>query len=332
MKTLRYFIAASALGLIILSSCVPARKYEEMKVKQEECQDELAKVKAECDGATSKIKELEAELEDNKKVLTTLKRDTSLLGNSNRRLRDQYDKMEELNKEIMRKLEYLQGQSEQESSNLSSELEVTKLELQRKEDRLNRLERDLNSLEDELNRKESLLKEREQRVNELEDLLRRQKEALEELRSKVSEALVGFKNKGLTVEERDGKVYVSMEAKLLFPSGSINVDPKGEEAIVQLAEALEGQDDLDIMVEGHTDTDALRSSSHPKDNWELSVLRATSVVKIMLKNSDLDPKSIVAAGRSEYIPVDPNDKAKNRRIEVILQPDLSELFEIINNQ
>ena len=131
--------------------------------------------------------------------------------------------------------------------------------------------------------------------------------------------------------EKDGKVYISMDAKLLFASGSTKVDSEGIKALKELAKVLEDQKDLEILVEGHTDTDKMRSNSHPVDNWELSVLRATSVVKIMLENSKMDPTTVSASGRSQFIPIDAENKAKNRRIEVVLIPELDELFEIINN-
>jgi chemotaxis protein MotB len=123
-----------------------------------------------------------------------------------------------------------------------------------------------------------------------------------------------------------------MEAKLLFASGKTNVNSEGKKAIIDLAKILETQEGIDILVEGHTDSDPMKSSSHPRDNWELSVLRATSVVKIMLANSEMNPTMVSASGRSEFHPVDPEDKAKNRRIEIIITPDLSELFELISGE
>jgi chemotaxis protein MotB len=122
-----------------------------------------------------------------------------------------------------------------------------------------------------------------------------------------------------------------MEAKLLFASGSTAVDPNGRKALVDLAKAIENEVDMEVIVEGHTDTDQLRSTSIPRDNWELSVLRATEVVKIMTTNSNIKPQILSAAGRSEYMPIGA-DKAKNRRIEIILQPDLGELYKLINDQ
>ena len=175
------------------------------------------------------------------------------------------------------------------------------------------------------------LQEREKRLNELEQIIANKDAIVRALKEKVANALLGFRDKGLSVVEKDGKVYVSMDAKLLFASGSTKVDAEGIKALKELAKVLEDQQDLEILVEGHTDTDKMKSNSHPVDNWELSVLRATSVVKIMLENSKMDPTTVSASGRSQYIPIDIKDKAKNRRIEVVLIPKLDELFEIINN-
>jgi len=130
---------------------------------------------------------------------------------------------------------------------------------------------------------------------------------------------------------KNGKIYVSMEAKLLFASGSTTVEPQGKNALIELAKVLESEKELEIIVEGHTDTDKLNSASSPKNNWELSVLRSTSVIDIMLSNSKMVPAQIMAAGRSEFHPVDPANKAKNRRIEVIISPNLSELYDMISN-
>jgi chemotaxis protein MotB len=140
-------------------------------------------------------------------------------------------------------------------------------------------------------------------------------------------------DRGLTVEQRDGKVYVSLEAKLLFASGSTAVEPEGRKALEQLAKAVAGSKDLEIVVEGHTDTDALQSPSHPRNNWELSVLRATEVVGILTKSgAAIDPTRLTAAGRSEYHPVDPANKAKNRRIEIVLAPKLDALYDLIRTE
>jgi chemotaxis protein MotB len=213
--------------------------------------------------------------------------------------------------------------SSAQTAKLQAELEAKTLEVQRKED-------SLRELEAELIEKQRLLSAREARVNELEELIAKKDEAVKSLRQRVAQALLGFEGKGLTVEERNGKVYVSLEAKLLFASGSTRVEAEGQRALVELAKVLESTEDIEIVVEGHTDTDRLSSASHPKNNWELSVLRATSVIDIMLTNSTVRPEILMAAGRSEYHPVDESNKAKNRRIEIIIAPNLDKLFEILN--
>ena len=184
---------------------------------------------------------------------------------------------------------------------------------------------------EELKEKERLLSEREKRVNELEDLLRKKEKGIRELKERVAKALKGFEGQGLTVEQKNGRIYVSLEAKLLFRSGSTAVEDEGIKALIQLGKVLEGEKDLEIIVEGHTDTDKLNSATSPKNNWELSVLRATSVVDILLANSGVTPTQLMAAGRGEFYPVSDTEKAKNRRIEVIISPNLNELYEIISN-
>lgn len=322
-----------------MASCVPARKYEELKAKSANCSDSLSSVSSRHKDLQAQHKELNTVHDRIKKEHDILTRDTTVLGQSYRHLKTQYDHIDKNNRRIQEQLEFLQKQLERESSNLGSELEKKKSELQRKEDELRkltddlkRLEENLKRLENELNEKERLLVSREKRVNELEDMLRKKDEAVNALKEKISGALLSFRDKGLTVEERNGKIYVSMEAKLLFASGSINVEAEGKKALVELAKVLENDKDLEIIVEGHTDTDKMSGTSHPKDNWELSVLRATSVTKIMLDNSKMDSKQISAAGRSEYLPVDPANKAKNRRIEIIIMPNLDELYKIIEKK
>ncbi|MDP4666357.1 MAG: OmpA family protein, partial [Flavobacteriaceae bacterium] len=256
---------------------------------------------------------------------------TTLLGNANRHLRDQYDKINELNDILMNKNTKMLNDMNAENRQLLTDLQTTRQELIEKEDALRALENELNAKEANLDSINNELISREQKVNELQDLLSRQQDAATTLKNKIADALLGFKDKGLTIEQKNGKVYVSLEAKLLFPSGSTVIDAEGKRALIDLANAIEGQSDMEIIVEGHTDTDALRSTSIPRDNWELSVLRATAVVKIMTENSKVSPLILSASGRSEYHPVDPEDKARNRRIEIIISPNLNELFEIIDN-
>jgi chemotaxis protein MotB len=322
MKNSKWITAVLLVVTLYLTSCVPQRKYEELEAKYKQNETELQSLRDSTRRMTDSYKEMASEITRLKKATDALARDTNILGASYRQMREQYDKINRLNDEIMRKLDFLQKGSEMESSKLSAQLEATRLELQRKEEDLKRLERDLNE-------KKAKLEEDQKRIKELEDLMMRQEMASKALKDKVANALLSFKDKGLTVIQKNGKVYVSMEAKLLFASGSYIVDKEGKDALVKLAKILEEQKDIEVLVEGHTDTDKLSSSNVPRDNWELSVLRATAVVRIMLESSKMDPKRITAAGRSEYLPVDPADKSKNRRIEIILIPNLDELYKLI---
>jgi chemotaxis protein MotB len=310
---------------VILVGCVPAKKYNDLLDKEKACSEELAKYKSSSLDYEAKSKTLEARVETMNKEVTALKRDTSDLGNRYRSLQAQYDKATGSSRALEDQLDKIKDRDARELARMQADLEAKIIETQRKEDALMALEK-------ELSNKQRLLEDREARVRELEEIIARKDLAVKELRQKIAQALRGFTDKGLTVEERDGKIYVSLEAKLLFASGSTVVEPEGKSAIVQLSKAIENETDLEIIVEGHTDTDALSSKSHPKDNWELSVLRATSVVNIMTANSKINPMILTAAGRSEYHPVDEFDKAKNRRIEVIIAPNLDELFKIISNQ
>lgn len=304
-------------------SCVPAKKYNDLLEREKQCSDELAKYKADAISNGGKAKEFEAQLKVAKASLEQLVADTSAMGNEYRKLSAKYHKEIKLRDAMEQSYNSLKLRGAKEVAILQKDLEEERINLQAKED-------SLIALAKMLNKKEELLKKREARVNELEEIIRRQEAAVAALKAKIAKALKGFEDKGLTVEERDGKIYVSLEAKLLFASGSTVVEESGKTALVDLAKVLESEKELEIIVEGHTDTDAMRGTTHPKNNWELSVLRATSVIEIMTQNSSIDPTILMAAGRSEFHPVDPNDKAKNRRIEVIISPNLDELFKVIN--
>ncbi len=159
---------------------------------------------------------------------------------------------------------------------------------------------------------------------------------MRELRNKLTVALKGFENNGLSIIEKDGKIYVSMDETLLFASGSWTVNAKGKDALQKLSTVLANNPDIYIMVEGHTDNVPFKGNGQVKDNWDLSVMRATSVTKIILENKSIDPKRITSAGRGEYIPIDASNNSearqKNRRTEIILTPNMDEFMRILNNQ
>jgi chemotaxis protein MotB len=316
-------IGVLLLGVLFFGACVPSKKYNELLEKEQACAEELAKFKSMAIENEGRAKDLEVLKDRLSKEREQLIADTTKLGRDFRSLKAEYDKATELNIILEKKFDENRSLSSAQTAKLQAELEAKTLEVQRKED-------SLRELEAELIEKQRLLSAREARVNELEELIAKKDEAVKSLRQRVAQALLGFEGKGLTVEERNGKVYVSLEAKLLFASGSTRVEAEGQRALVELAKVLESTEDIEIVVEGHTDTDRLSSASHPKNNWELSVLRATSVIDIMLTNSTVRPEILMAAGRSEYHPVDESNKAKNRRIEIIIAPNLDKLFEILN--
>ncbi len=175
--------------------------------------------------------------------------------------------------------------------------------------------------------------EQAKRLKDLQGLIQSQKDVLNKLKKTMADALINFKPDELTVSLKDGKLYVSLQEKLLFKSGSADVDPKGKEALKSLAAVLNTTPNISVMIEGHTDNVPMAKGKFD-DNWALSVGRATSIVRILTKEYKVDSKSIIAAGRSEYFPVDDNatteGKARNRRIEIILTPDLNELFKLLN--
>lgn len=184
-----------------------------------------------------------------------------------------------------------------------------------------------------LSQKMSELDERERTINELQDMINAQTERVQSLLNSVKDALLGFSTDELTIREKDGKVYVAMSDKLLFESGSARVDKRGKEALAKLAEVLNKQTDIDVYIEGHTDSKPINTAQF-KDNWDLSVIRATSVVRILTKDYGVNPLQIQPCGRGEFMPVADNEsadgRAKNRRTEIIMAPKLDKLYQMLN--
>ena len=176
---------------------------------------------------------------------------------------------------------------------------------------------------------------RSQRIAELENIISSKDAAMTKLKNAISKALTNFEGKGLTVEQRDGKVYVSMENKLLFESGSWAVGKNGREAVKQLGSVLAVNPDIAVLIEGHTDNVPYTGTGQLSGNWDLSTKRATAIVEILRENASINPENLTAAGRGEYAPIASNEtadgKAKNRRIEVILTPKLDEISKLLND-
>lgn len=186
----------------------------------------------------------------------------------------------------------------------------------------------------EKSKSEEQIAEQQKRLEQLQNLIEEQRRNREQLRKQISDALVNFKSNELTVAIKNGKVYVSLQENLLFPSGSAVVNPKGKEALGTLAAVLNQNPDINVLIEGHTDSIPMKGKY--SDNWELSVERSTAIVRILTDTYKVEPTRVTASGRSKYEPIDDNStaegRAKNRRTEIILEPKLNELMRLIQSE
>ncbi|MCA8830047.1 OmpA/MotB family protein [Hymenobacter pini] len=211
--------------------------------------------------------------------------------------------------------------------------EALRTSLLSKNQQVNQLNANLSGVQQENSQLSADLRSKEQRIAEMQRILDQKDAAVKALRQKVGDALLGFNAQDLQVNVRNGKVYVSLSEQLLFKSGSTKVDPKGQEALTKLAAALKGNQDVNVLVEGHTDNVPIaKGTAGMRDNWDLSVLRATEITRI-LTQAGLPASQVTPSGRAQYVPVATNDspanKALNRRTEIILTPKLDELFQIL---
>ncbi|MBS3775165.1 MAG: OmpA family protein [Bacteroidales bacterium] len=320
--------------ILFLASCVPQKEFRKVQREKEQLQalnDSLKERNRKLEISNrelgTRVKVLENRIE--RLVRDSMKRAERLVNyrQENERLRDQYDDLKENQEKI------LKGTNE-ETKKLLSEIQSTQGKLQQKEDRLEELEENLASERDHLNELETELNKKSERLVELERALNEKDSVVNALRDKVSDALYGFEGEGLDVKIKNGKVYVSMEDKLLFPSGSTQIDQRGKEALKKLSQVLERNKDINIMVEGHTDNVPVRKNPSFQDNWDLSVKRATAVIRVLMNNSNIQGERFIAAGKSKYLPLESNETEQgrriNRRTEIILTPKLGELLEILN--
>jgi chemotaxis protein MotB len=219
---------------------------------------------------------------------------------------------------------------------LQSEIRVLKQKVKILEEQLDQAKKassdEIKSLLSQLEKAEEDLFARETKLRDLQALMKQRDSSMNALRESVEKSLLGFKDSGLEIEVKNGKVYVKMSNQLLFKSGSTSIDKRGREALQQLATVLAQQTEISIMIEGHTDNVPINSSRFA-DNWDLSVLRSTEVARILTIENGIDPKRIIASGRSEFMPIselnDPESRAKNRRTEIILSPKLDELLNLV---
>lgn len=310
LKTMRFLLFVVVIGS--LASCVSTKKYNALTAK---CNEESSRLNARCDSLNTRVTELSSANQRCTKEVNQLKADTSRLGSMMRVLTADYN-------ELDRSHELLKSQFSanfEDSEKVMAELKAAQDDLLAREDRLNDLQLELDA--------------KGKSLTEMQSALRKKDSITNALRKAVSDALMGFEGKGLTVHMKDGKVYVSLEEKLLFASGKWDVSNDGIAALKDLAKVLEKNPDINVLIEGHTDNVPLTGQNQVKDNWDLSAMRATSIVKILLANGKINPKRLVASGRGEFLPVEPNNsvanKAKNRRTEIILSPKLDELLHLI---
>jgi chemotaxis protein MotB len=341
MKRNRISLFAFLLVSVLLSSsCVSSKKYKELQGKRDIAEVENKKLKSDNMLLKTTVNELTAELDMLKKQNKQLVNDTTELGRKYRNTQGNYRTISNSYNDLLKKHNDLLAGNERETKKILQQLRAAQTDLMRREDSLAALEREfaakrnaLQQLENELNAAKDVLAQKELAYEALKAEVARKDSIMNALRDNVAKALTGFENNGLTITNKNGQIYVSMDEKLLFASGSFSVNAKGQEALIKLAKVLESDQDIRIIVEGHTDSVPYYGKGNLNDNWDLSVKRATSIVRVLTGNSTIDPKRITAAGRGEFLPVDKNTtkegRARNRRTEIILQPDLEKLYELV---
>ena len=327
-------ISLLILCLFVLSSCITPKVYNELLDKHELAKKNLTKNE-------NKILQLKENLDDKEKnieslnlLVQRLRLDSTNLNNELVSIQKKYADLNTTYDLLSSKSSRYMAEKANETKELLNQLEKTQSELFAKEDELNKSTANLEEKERKLLSSQNELELRSLRVAELEAIINRKDSMVTALKQKISKALIGLEGDGLTIVQRNGKVYISLEEDLLFASGKYEVNQTGKQALDKLSEALSYQKDLEILVEGHTDSIPLSGRGLVKDNWDLSVMRATSVVKRLTSNTNLDPTQLIAAGRSEFVPLLANTtsegRSKNRRIEMILSPNLDDLFKLLD--
>lgn len=318
-----------------LLTCVPPKQFRDIQRQNKNCQVERDLLRGENERLTVDNNELRAEIEVINKNISKLIEDSIRKKEELAEISGEYAQLKKRYQDLSGSHETILKGSESEIKKLLSQLKETQEDLYDKEDELNIISRTLDDKKANLDRLKTELESRNARLIELENILAKKDSAVNALKFKVSEALLGFENQGLTVSQKNGKVYVSLEEKLLFKSGSTEVDAKGIDALKKLVKVLEQNPDINIMIEGHTDDVPVIPGSAFQDNWDLSVQRATAIVRILLDGSKINPKRLTASGKGEFMPVDPGKtpeaRQKNRRTEIILTPKLDELFKILES-
>jgi chemotaxis protein MotB len=332
MRLINIIIAATGFTLL---TCAPPRQFKALQNENISYREENDILKSENEKLTVANNELRSQMEVINKNISSLLEDSTKKKSEYDHLLGEYNQMKKRYQDLYNSQETMIEGSDAEKKRLLDQLKATQEDLYKREDELNRLSATLDEKKSNLEKLKNELEKRNASLIELENILQRKDSAVNALKHIVSEALLGFENQGLTVSQKNGKVYVSLEEKLLFKSGSTEVDVKGINALKKLAKVLEQNPDINIMIEGHTDDVQVIPGSAFKDNWDLSVQRATAIVRILLDGSKIDPRRLTASGKGEFMPVDnrktPEARQKNRRTEIILTPKLDELFKILEN-
>lgn len=335
MKNSMKNISRLILITFLLFSCVPISKFNEIQEKSDKCAAENISDKAKIESLEVSNKELASRIEQDSSDNVQLVKDTLYLGHKIIQMQFDYNKLSSDYNDLQLAEDNLAKGNAFETKKLLSQLQATQQDLQTREAQLKKLEDNFNDKKQKFDLLSLELDKRNARMKELENILSRKDSVVNALKNKVSTALLGFENNGLSVKIKNGKVYVSLEEKLLFKSGSTFVDKGGVNALKKLTKVLEQNPDINIMIEGHTDDVPYKSDAAIQDNWDLSVKRATAIIRILLDGTTIDPVRLTAAGRGEFVPVDeaktPLARQKNRRIEIILTPKLDELFKILNS-
>lgn len=304
----------------VLSSCVSKKvytdledKYANLKKENRTLNDELSELTTANNSLQNDYDALKRSYEEAITERDQLSSDLAAAKANLKTLKDSYEALEKNSSAAI-------AENVQKNRELLAQLEAKEQALAAESERLNGLQKELES--------------RSQRVAELERVIASKDAEMTQLKNAISKALTAFEGKGLTVEQRNGKVYISMENKLLFKSGSWSVGSEGRTAVQQLGSVLADNPDISILIEGHTDDDPYKGNSQISGNWDLSTKRATAIVNILRENDGINPENLTAAGRGEFAPIASNDtsegKAKNRRIEVILTPKLDEITKLLN--
>jgi chemotaxis protein MotB len=314
-------ISLALIGLSVVTSCVSKKVYTDLesnyaKLKKE--QRKLSDKMKDCDELTA---QLQSDLETTNSELEQLKADKANLANEIANSQAKVDGLGKSYKELEEASASELAKNTAKNEDLLRQLEAKEKALATENARLLALQEQLSA--------------RSNRVAELEGALAEKDAHMKALKNSISKALTNFEGKGLRVEQRDGKVYVSMENKLLFKSGSWTVGAQGKTAVSQLGKVLAENPDINVLIEGHTDNDDFIGKGDIADNWDLSTKRATAIVSILQENKSINAESLTAAGRSAYAPIADNEtiegKAKNRRIEVILTPKLDEVSKLLTD-